>query len=185
MKRTYFVIITVLMFVTMAAAQVRDPRASLVPPDGGAPIDYKFALAGVELATGTFDKIDDKRWGNVYVLEGSSGKTQAQLTVTLDYISGLPDPLNGNHVTDGSWTLAVYRNGEYLGNLYGQVAGGELHWKMARDGSIGFGDFDLKFFVTGGTGKFETAGGAGGILSATTDYRQPKPVSQGMLKITF
>lgn len=189
MKRFSFAIFTLLVFATAAWAQQTVGSGGdirFVPP---LQEEHLFNMTGTELTKGTFDQMDDKIWGNIYVVANSGEKLSGQLTLSVDYVSGIPDFLSGNRITGATWTMALFQDGQYAGNVYGTVTNGTLRWKTGRSSSsdVGYdkGYLDAKFLITGGSGAYEFVTGGGGTLSMTTNFALPKPVSTATLKLTF
>lgn len=185
MKPILYAMIALFIFTTAAAAQGRnqllDEGSFTAPTD---PVEHSFKMAGVELSTGTFDKIDDKCWGNSYVVAGDDGNLAVQFTISLDYVSGTPDGQNGNSATRGNWAVAVYRDGQYQGSIYGDLVVGFLSWKI-RDGLINHGFMNAKLRVTGGTGTFENIGPNNGELVLKTNYTLVKPITSATMTLRF
>ena len=185
MKRILYIIVALFIFTTVAGAQGRnlisdnDAFTGPLPP-----IEHSFKTAGVELSTGTFDKIDDKCWGNSYVVAGDDGSMAVQFTISLDYVSGLPNAENGNSATRGNWAMAVYQDSRYQGTIYGDLVVGFLSWKI-RDGLINHGFMNAKLRITGGTGAYESIGSNSGEVILHTNYTLAKPVTSATLLLTF
>ena len=88
------------------------------------------SLMGVQNTPGTYDFLNDKCWGNTFVLNGSGEWFTSHLTVTMDYISGQPNPDGGNMISYGTWTMTIYKEGAYFGTLYGEIASGDIAWRI-------------------------------------------------------
>lgn len=88
------------------------------------------SMTGVQNNAGTYDQINDKCWGNTFVIRGSGEWFTAQLTITMDYIQGLPNPDKGNPIVLGTWSMAVYKDSEYFATYYGDVTQGNISWYL-------------------------------------------------------
>lgn len=183
MKRLLFIFIAILALAISAAAQTGiDPTGTTDPVPSLA--QHTFQMEGLELAKGTFDQIDDKVWGNTFLVAGSEGKSLGQLTLSVDYVSGTPDAFNGNRVTNGTWSLALFREGQYAGSIYGNFVVGSFQWKISREG-LTRGMLSAKLRVVGGTGSYAFVPPDDASLSTSTDYSAPKPVTIATFNVIY
>lgn len=129
----------ILMLLTLAlilagAAVGQSPAMKVRSPgDRSDPIIVMFgpgvSLLGVQNNPGTYDFLNDKCWGNTFVLNGSGEWFTSHLTVTMDYISGQPNPESGNMISYGTWSMTIYKEGAYFGTVFGEVASGDISWR--------------------------------------------------------
>jgi hypothetical protein len=185
-KRISYIIIALFMFTVAIAAQTQNAAGSGTNFSfPHAPIVHSFKMSGLELTPGTFDTIDDKRWGNVYMIAGGDAVIQTQLTISVDYVSGNPDPASGNLVTSGTWSLAIYQGGKYSGSIFGDIIAGALTWGSQQKNQIDAGILKTKLQIVGGTGDFAFVGPSTGSLVTTTDYAAVKPTTTAVFSLAF
>ena len=144
------------------------------------PIGYYI---GVESTEGTLDPATGIHYGNTVVLNSISEWNTSSLTVSVDYSTNQFVPDNFI-VTGGSWSLAIFQNGNYLGTVYGKVSSGTVRLATnAQGASIQLTEVNLQ--PTGGLAeyegkKFEDITGA---FTATTDLRSSH--SEGNISFNF
>jgi len=105
------------------------------------------SVQGIETSTGTV--VGDTRYGATFT-SAVSGDVTGAFTASVNYRPAYPRPALTHLATGGSWSLAVYRQGQYQGTVFGPVGTGTLHWNVdVTEGAI---SVDLQ--VTGGTGTY-------------------------------
>ena len=150
---------------------------------GGA-FAQSYDMTGVEVTKGTFDSEDSKVWGNTFTLHGNSGELSYNFTISMDYISEKPTPFN--EVAGGHWTLAVFKNGEYVGTLYGEVLGGTITWNFDRRGNPISRNTSVKVKIHGRTNWFEGVGeGNTGVFVNYSSVGTKVSVSKASLELEF
>jgi hypothetical protein len=86
---------------------------------------------------------------NNFVLNGSTSQySSTLLTISFDY-SGPEDQQNGNVVVGGTWNMALYSKGDYVGSIFGNVVSGNIVWSGNSKNTTAILE------ATGGTGNFE------------------------------
>jgi hypothetical protein len=118
------------------------------------PVDVEaISFSGNQTNEGRFVDPLNQVMGNSFVLNGyNRSYTSLLLTVSFDS-DGPADYQNGNVIVGGSWNLAVYSNGTYLGSIYGEVTKGTLKYMQTASGQSKNTSATLR--VDGGTGDFE------------------------------
>lgn len=85
---------------------------------------------------------------NDFVLNGSTLEySSTLLTISFDY-NGPEDQQNGNVVVGGTWNMAVYSKGDYVGSIFGNVLSGNIVWSETSRNTSAY------LQATGGTGDF-------------------------------
>jgi hypothetical protein len=124
MRRAVFSLLIVLIFSMVVGAQSIN-RKTL-----GGMLSPGLSLTGIQNHTGIYDPTNDKCWGNSFVLRGAGEWFTAHMTISMDYVNGLPDPKFGNAVVLGNWAMTVYRDNENYTTLFGYVTGGNITWTL-------------------------------------------------------
>jgi hypothetical protein len=145
-------------------------------------------MTGVQNSAGTYDEVNNKCWGNTFVLRGSGEWYSSHLTITMDYVDGQPNPDKGNSIVTGNWMLVLYKDDEYFATVYGQVIQGDIFWEIDPKSQLavkrttsamlkpsGMVDGSMKFYSTLTSMTFE----------ADTRLDGPTAVTAAMLKTGF
>jgi hypothetical protein len=159
-----------MMMLVLAIGLTASAATAQVKNNGGfAPVGF---YAGIETADGTLDQISAIRYGNNFVLNSFGEWETYHLMVSLDYTTNQIVP-NNFIVTGGSWSLAIVRDNQYAGTLYGDVQTGSVNLTTNDNGETVSKQMQVNLRSIGGFGIF--AGRAGknisGAYNATTDLR--------------
>lgn len=175
MNRILILLTLVLIFAGAAGGQSPSARDRLTG-DRADPISVMFgpgvSLLGVQNNPGTYDFLNDKCWGNTFVLNGSGEWFTSHLTVTMDYISGQPNPDSGNMISYGTWTMTIYKEGAYFGTVYGEVASGDILWRTnPKTGLIDGRNTDAYLRILGTVDGMSKVWQEPGLLRLNADTR--------------
>lgn len=126
------------------------------------PIKDMISVSGNETSGGRFMSQINQVMGNSFVLNGYSREYSSMLlTISVDY-DGPADYASGNTIVSGSWNLAIYSDGNYLGSIYGEVTNGFIKWSgvvaarnRSLEGTAEAKNTTANLKVIGGTGDFE------------------------------
>lgn len=161
MKFLAYSIIAMFLFVAGVAAQSSDSTnvqndLSILPPA------TTIELLGIQNTPGLYDGVNNKCWGNGFVMTGGNKEISTYLTVSMDYVDGLPNPDFGNNIVNGTFSLVVYRNNEYVGVLFGEIPTGTINWKRNpygdRESLIISRTTEAKFRILGGFDGYKKVG---------------------------
>lgn len=139
MKRSIQLIVLTLALACGAFAQVEpiEPTLDTIRFSGSQTSDGKYVRELVQTLS------------NNFVLTGSTPEySSTLLTISFDY-NGPEDQQNGNVVIGGTWNMAVYSRGNYVGSIFGNVVSGNIVWSESSKNTSAFLE------ATGGTGNFE------------------------------
>ena len=179
MKRFAFTIALTLILAGSAFAQ--NPSD---PMDLWQGFAFSEKMSGLETAKGTDDFEDDVIWGRSITLAGRLG----EFTANINRGGVKDDNDNGNKIVGGTWTLHVYKGGQLRGMLFGEFTGGTIEWIKDKSGTIIAETVTGRLVITGGTGEFESIGGAhtSGIVSTISDVN-PKgyPLHNGAVNLIY
>ncbi len=179
MKQLIFAMALMLMLVGSAAAQ------SDVNFWQGSNL-YINKLEGVETSSGIVDTEDNIVWGNTYTVRNETGIFTISFNREAFVRSSVRDV-----IVSGSWTMTVYKNGEYSGTLYGDVASGQAQYNYDETGNVSTGLINAKLRIKGGTDNFAnvtaseaTAGNFTGYVKAA-ETRVFVLKAEGSIDLTF
>lgn len=186
MKKLFYLLSLIFVLTGSVLAQTGGDD-KIIPP--------AVLFSGVQITEGNFDKSNDKRWGNTFVLFATYEDrklSSSQLTVSLDYVKGDPDFNGGNDVVSGTWSLNVYYQGERVGTIFGEVLGGKIRWnvenEMLQSDKILSQQATVELRVTGGLGKYDHLGNGEpiyGTLNSITKMTGSIPQTSAMLLLDF
>ncbi|MFN0141404.1 MAG: hypothetical protein ACKVQW_15120 [Pyrinomonadaceae bacterium] len=129
MKSAFFTIALAIMIVSVASAQSLTGRSGDKNKDI---FTTMFApgvsMTGIQNNAGTYDQNNDRCWGNTFVLRGRGEWFATHLTISMDYVEGLPNPKSGNQIILGTWSMAVFKDDEYYATYYGDMTEGNIGW---------------------------------------------------------
>ena len=123
-------------------------------------LPQSIPLTGMETAAGTYDPLTNIVYGNSFALENLGDSETHFFTVSLDYSRTVDyscehcDIVSRYPVTDGLWSLAVFRNNDYVGTLFGKVAGGAIDAITASGQEQVYRQMQINLEATGGLGIF-------------------------------
>ena len=157
-----------MMLVLMAGLMVSAATAQSKNGGDFAPVGI---YTGVETAQGTFESMSAMRYGNTYLLNSYGEWESHHLTVSLDYLVSGTYPLQGFSVMSGNWSLAVIRDNQYAGTLYGEVESGAILFIENANGEIISKQTEVSLRATGGLGMFagKESKNITGVYSVMTD----------------
>lgn len=114
------------------------------------------AFSGNQTSDGKFVEAIDQTMGNSFVFNGyNRDHSSLLMTIGLDHNSQA-DFENGNVIVGGSWNLAVYTNGTYVGSIFGDVLDGRIKYLSGGKGrSVASKTAHATLRVNGGTGAYE------------------------------
>lgn len=158
MKRIAYTIAMMLVLVGSAFAQKVQTTDLEQKGQDGLAATYNFSekMSGIEVAPGFKDFADSVVWGNTLTLRGAT----SNFTLNLNRKGVEPDTQSGNSIIGGSWSLSVYKGGEFKGMLFGEATGGTIFWETDRRGNIIAQRIAAELVIKGGTGDFASVGGA-------------------------
>ncbi len=156
MKKLAYTFALMLVLVGSAFAQrVQTNPAAQSDGDFWAGFSFSAQMGGFEIAPGVDDFANDMTRGKVITLHGDS----SDFTAIIDSGGTKPDFDNGNKIVSGTWTLTVYKGGEYSGRLFGVFTSGTLKYKADRAGNILAEYVDADMLIKGGTDAYARVGG--------------------------
>lgn len=154
------VLVSIIILMT---ALVGGAISQVDPYPGPGPL----SLAGKQTSAGIFSEQLNETRGNTFVLDGSNRPySSTLLTVTFEYI-GIAEYESGNEISGGTWNLAIYMDGQYIGSVFGKITKGFIRWSPI-DGTR---YTEATLFVSGGTGAFENVSEHETYLNSTTDLQ--------------
>jgi hypothetical protein len=157
MKKIAYTIALMLVLVGSAFAQrVQTNLTAQSDPGFAAEPSFSESLTGMEITSGFADLEDNVLWGNTLTMRGDT----SDLTASINRDGVTPNIQYGNKVLGGTWTLTVYRGGEFRGMLFGEFTSGSILWKTNRAGNIISEDIAAELLIKGGTGIYANVGGA-------------------------
>jgi hypothetical protein len=141
MKNIIQLVVLTLILAGAAFAQIEEPIE---------PITQGITFSGSETTGSRFNTKMDVPAGNTFALNGYNHQySSILLTLSLDF-DGPEDQANGNAIVGGTWNMAVYSKGGYVGSIFGDVTGGTVTWSGS-----GKKNTSAAFTVNGGTGDFD------------------------------
>ena len=148
---------------------------------------------GVETAPGTCEASISVCFGNISVCYGNTfvlnsfgrWEESSHLTISLDYVNTPNRDGSGMGITGGSWSLAVFRDNQYFGTLYGRVESGNIIVIKDSRGEEVSRQVKATLISTGGLGTFNATEfeKIRGELSVISDLRTG--VTQGTARFNF
>jgi hypothetical protein len=145
----------VALTLTLAGAVI----AQFEPIDTNLPDIITYT--GNQTSDGKFVAGMNQTMANSFVMNGYNRTySSLLLTVSFDY-SGEADFENGNSIVGGTWNMAVYANGSYVGSIFGDVVNGQISWSVLQGRGAkaltveGAKTTEAYLKVNGGTGEFE------------------------------
>ena len=178
MKRIIYTMALVLVFVGGVFAQ-KSTAGDF------APFQMSLSAQGIETSKGTFDPEDNIFWSNTFSLNGQDDSQISHLTISMDYVNEKPGQIN--QIKSGNWTLAVYKQGEYKGMIYGDIITGYINMNQNAEGRTLSRFTNIKIRVLGGTDSFEQAGleGIDGVFTASSEVDTRMPKVRAFLELGF
>jgi hypothetical protein len=182
MKQLVFAMALMLMLVGSAAAQ---RGAGDINVAQGTNTLFINKLEGVETFSGIVDTEDNIIWGNTYAVRNET----ATLTISFNRMMNIFSSDRDN-IVSGSWTMAVYKNGEYAGTLYGDVISGRAQQLDPNDVlNGGNGSITAKLRIKGGTDNYANATSGEAAAGTYTGYLftdgNGKPKVEGSVDLVF
>lgn len=158
MKQVAYTIALMLVLVGSAFAQQIQTTPNVQSDDGlFAGLSFNEQMSGVEAATGTVDLEDNVTWGKTIVMRGETSGFTASLNI--DGVK--PNLREGNKILGGTWTLTIYKAGEFRGMLFGEFSDGAITYKTDRADNITAEYVEGAMIIKGGTGEFANVTGSG------------------------
>jgi hypothetical protein len=144
------------MLVLVGSAFAQKVQTTNPEPGFAATYNFSEKMNGIEVAPGFADYEDSVVWGNTLTLRGAT----SNFTLNINRGGIESNVESGNKVIGGTWSLTVYKGGEFKGMLFGEVTGGMIHWMTDRRGIIIAENLDTELVIKGGTGDFASVGGS-------------------------
>lgn len=140
---------------------------------------------GVETAEGTQEPASGMIYGNTFVLTSYGEWETHQLTISLDYHTGII--ANNFIVSSGSWSLVVFRDNKFAGTLSGQVPSGLIVIGTNADGEAVSKQVSVNLISNRGSGMFEEKNrkDISGSYNAITDMTSRERETNGSLSMPF
>lgn len=136
----------IIQLVVLTLALAGGAFAQLEPID---PTLDTIRFSGSQTSDGRFVTELSQTLSNNFVLNGTTPQySSTLLTISFDY-NGPEDQQNGNVVVGGTWNMAVYSKGNYVGSIFGNVVSGNITWSENSRNTSAYLE------ATGGTGQFE------------------------------
>lgn len=127
------------------------------------PFDY----AGIQTSPGTFDEINEICWGSSFTFTNSALRENRVLNISFNFHNPQSQPSGGigTVLSEGTWSLAVFRRNAHVGTVYGSIEKSSI---LAPD-NIDGANYDakqtvVKLIVKGGSGDYK------GTLEGQTGY---------------
>ncbi len=118
--------------------------------DGGG-VSAAVVYTGLETSAGTLDPISGFSYGNTFVLSSTGEYDSRHLTVSINS----QEMFQGVGVTGGAWSLTVFRDGVYLGTIYGEVMSGDIENITDKEDKVIGKRTRIILRATGGTGNLD------------------------------
>jgi hypothetical protein len=158
MKQIAYTIALMLVLVGSAFAQQIQTTPNVQSDDGVfAGASFIEQMSGIEASPGTIDLVDNVTWGNTITMRGETGN----FTAILNTDGVKPSLPYGNKILGGTWTLTVYKAGEFRGMLFGEFTRGVITYKVDRANNITAKYVEGAMVIKGGTGEFANVSGSG------------------------
>ena len=177
-------LLTKIVLILTLAACASGAVSAQVRSNGGGVIGVGL-YTGIESAAETCEMSIAMCYGNTYILNSFGEWESHHLTVSLNYFNSLPGGGNGLTVISGNWSLAVMRENQYAGTLYGEIKNGSIVFPTADDSPPKEKVITLNLQATGGLGIFKEKRRKKitGTLKMTTDFNSRE--TTGRLDLTF
>ena len=141
------------------------------------------------LAIETSPGVEDKERGvinGISFLGKTTGTYPGSFFMSMNYtttsrFASFPPISSVNTIKDGTWSLPVYRSGQYQGAIYGRVVDGTMEWN--EDNTIA--KVNIIFSVNAGTQTFVNASGKGNFVGTLDRSTRGKPTLNGALFYEF
>jgi hypothetical protein len=143
---------TLLLTVFLAVTALAQDGMNAVP--AGTLITPALEISGMQTAEAEPDGIAPMFRGNTFMFAGANRTMNYSLSVSLDY-APTPDEPQSFDVANGSWTLSVFRDGNLVGTVFGDIPGGGISETRDESDQLTERAIDASFRVQGGTGEFE------------------------------
>lgn len=142
-------------------------------------------VGGVEITKGTYDNAENKFWSNTFALHGDNQEFSYHSTISMDYI--YTKSATFSEISGGHWSLGVFKEGIYIGMVYGDIAGGFITWDVDKSGVPVSRFTTVKVRVLGGTGDFANIGHGmvGGSFMAYSEAATKIPKVKATFDLTF
>ena len=139
---------------------------------------------GVETAEGRLDAGSGMVYGNTFVLTSHGEWETHQLTISLDYQSGIL--ANNFAVTGGSWSLVIFRDNKFAGSVYGEVESGQIVIATDAGGEPYARQVSVNLSSSGkGKSDAKESKKISGVYNAITDMRSRERETAGSLAMQF
>jgi hypothetical protein len=146
MKSTIFIFVLTLVMAGSAIAQRGFEAADLNVP--------AISVKGEQTAAGNPDAESSVVRGNTFMMVGADRQSNYSLSVSVDYTPNA-DEVQVSDVAGGSWTLSIYRDGNLVGTVFGDMVGGSITEVLNEDTTLGERDITANFRIQGGTGEYD------------------------------
>jgi|GEM_PF-5625680 len=180
MKQFVYTIALMLVLVGSAAAQRNTNDAGLWEEN----TLLLSNLEGVQASSGVVDIEDDTLWGHTFAMRNA----EANLTVSLNYTSHVPSVDGPNKIVGGTWTMSIYKEGEFKGMVFGEFDGGAIEWQMSRTGVLNSAAITAQMSIKGGTEFYAHLSGTktSGNFYGQISYSQGgRPLITGFTDLRF
>ncbi len=180
MKQLVYTIALMLVLVGSAAAQRNTNDAGLWEDNSL----ILSNLVGVQASSGVVDTEDDTLWGHTFALRNA----EANLTASLNYTSYVPSVDGPNKIIGGTWTMSIYKEGEFKGMVFGEFDSGTIEWSMTRTGVVTGAAITAQMSIKGGTESYAHLSGTktNGNFYGQINYSQGgRPTITGFTDLRF
>jgi hypothetical protein len=142
-----------------------------------------FIYDGVETSAGNQDPMSGSQYGNTFVLTKQGKGESRYITVSVNS----REMFKGVGVTGGAWSVAVFRDGAYVGTVYGEVVSGDIQEIINKKGELIGKQTRIDLLGTGGTGIFdnEESQKINGCLNMTTELLTKKKITTALAELNF
>jgi hypothetical protein len=173
-----------------ATGQTRIPITASLTSEPRQSID-STKVSGVEISPGETSYAVSTTYGATYVgqtIGALTGSFFMSVNYTLPGVrpmdvqaansaAGRPQPIDqSSEVSGGSWTREIYRDGKYLGSVYGRITGGTVVWSQTDLTAT----LKLSLVIDNGTGAFVDRTGKGEFLGALDRMGKVATISGGL-----
>jgi hypothetical protein len=159
------IISTFLLTVVFAVAAMAQRDDTVTGGDLGRGLQLSGTqTAAAQLNSNVFE-------GNTFMFTANDDVQNYALSVSIDYVAN-PEEAQSYYAVGGSWTLSVFRDGNLVGTIYGDITGGGINEIMDENSVIVQRAVEAQFRTQGGTGEFsETIAQdeAAGTMSVVTE----------------
>jgi hypothetical protein len=142
-----------------------------------------FIYDGVETSAGNQDPVSGFQYSNTYVLTSLREGESRYMTVSVNS----REMFKGVGVTGGAWSVAVFRDGAYVGTVYGEVVSGDIQNIVSKKGYVVGKQTRVDLQGTGGTGIFdnEESQKINGSLIMSTELLTKKKITIAFETLNF